>query len=128
LGRAGVPVKEPAREADGQAHRVAPNLQQVAEAVVLHRLYNMAIRGGKGQGRAQVVGMDEDEVPTPMRPSRPAFSNRVTGILSLKARLHGPISAESRAVALGRFRSHSKCSAKLECSKEKGLANRFANP
>jgi len=31
--------------------------------------------------------------------ARPAFSSRVTGILSLKAWLHGPVSAESRAFA-----------------------------
>jgi hypothetical protein len=45
--------------------------------------------------------------------AQPAFSNRVTGIRSVKAWLHGPISAESRAVAFGRFRSRSKCSAKM---------------
>ena len=73
--QAGVGVEEPAREADGQAHHIATHLQQVAEAVVLHRLYNMAIRGGKGRGvptwsQSRKYESSPFVTPTGVRPSR----------------------------------------------------------
>ncbi|WP_459858501.1 hypothetical protein [Humidesulfovibrio idahonensis] len=53
--QAGVRVKEPAREAQGQPNRIAARRHQISEGIILHRLYNTAVQIGKGQRRAQVV-------------------------------------------------------------------------